>query len=75
MSRNRTPRSPYAKHAKAPYKYSPAYDRWASATSEEERNDADAAFRRLYGIPTWIIEPGSGRVTNFPRHPAARRRA
>jgi hypothetical protein len=67
MSRNRTPRSPYAKYAKAPYKYSPAYERWRTATSDEERGEADAAFRRVHDIPTWVIDHPSGRVANFRR--------
>jgi hypothetical protein len=77
VSRNRTPRSPYAKYAKAPYKYSEAYNHWRSASSEEGRAEADAAFRRIHNVPTWRIDPSTGHVINFKnvregqRHTAA----
>lgn len=69
MANKRKPRSPYAKYNKAPYKYSEAYVRTVRARdgSDEERLAADAAFRKVHGIPTWDIDPLTGKVKNFPR--------
>lgn len=53
----RKSRSPYAKHGKAPYRYSEAYQRWAKSVGDagagiesEETYLADKAFRRLHGV-------------------------
>lgn len=50
-------KSPYARHAKAPYKYSDYYDRWATAIAQygrysEQAMQADTRFRQVFGIPT-----------------------
>lgn len=50
-------KSPYSKHGKKEYAYSEHYHRWARAVSEEDRQTADIAFRRAFGVPTF----GSGR--------------
>lgn len=63
--KQRKPKSPYARHGKAPYKYSEAYQHWKSATSEESRQAADAAFRRVHRIPYWDTDPATGHVKNF----------
>lgn len=57
--------SPYARHHKAPYRYSEAYNHWASAGSDEAKAEADAAFRRIHNIPTWKTDPLTGHVLNF----------
>lgn len=43
--------SSYARRGKAPYIYSAAYARWATATNEDERIAADRAFRRTFNVP------------------------
>lgn len=47
----REPRSPYARYQKKPYAYSGEYHNWRSATSEEERMEADRKFRKVFDIP------------------------
>lgn len=47
-------KSPYAKQHKAPFQYSDAYHKWASAVERGDEEDilaADHAFRRAFGIP------------------------
>lgn len=49
--------SPYARHHKAPYKYSDHYNRWLAAVERygrysEEALKADYNFRTVFGVPT-----------------------
>lgn len=49
-------KSPYAKRDKSPFKYGDLYHKWAKALndhgpSSEETIEADAAFRKSFGIP------------------------
>lgn len=54
---NRKPRSPYARHQKAPYVYSELLRRWEAEVLRTGSNltadalELDAAFRRREGLP------------------------
>lgn len=48
-------KSPYATKQKSPFQYSPQYERWSSAVARGDELDiaeADAAFRRMFGVPS-----------------------
>ena len=56
MSTTSKGKSGYARHGKAPYKYSEHYHRWASAVAthgflSEEAQAADRTFRRVFNVP------------------------
>lgn len=48
-------RSPYHRHGKKPFVYSPAYQHWHAlvlrSADPDDVKDADEAFRKQFGIP------------------------
>lgn len=68
MTKSATGKSPYAKHNKAPFRYSDEYFGWVAAADKhgldsEEAMEADAAFRRRFGVPTVRFNANTGAAT------------